>query len=169
MKKLFVVLLCMCLLAGLAACGPTREEIAEARAEEMLEEMSGDEIDIDVDDGGDTVTIKSEDGDVVIEGSEGGQPWPAGDVPSYVPEVNGAKIIGTMKSGTGIMIIFEDCPKAQAEAYKGAMVAAGWNIQTELEMEGDLVYIASKGDSESLTFSWSGEDGSGGVTYGAEQ
>ena len=179
MKRLLIVFLIAFLAIGLVACGgPPGDKndksdgnwgdgADEAAAEKMIEDMSGGEVDVDIDDGGDSITISSEEGDLVIEGDEDGMPWPSDKLPSNVPELKGVKVITTMDAGAGISIMFEGCDNGEGEAYIRALTAAGWNITMEMESEGLHTIMCDNGKNEFLHFSWiEEEEGAGSITFG---
>jgi len=165
MKKILFVLLIALLVIGLIACGKSAVEKA---AENMIEEiMEKEGVDVDVDDGGDTVTIETEEGDVTIEGDEGGMPWPNDKLPGNVPELKGVKVVAVINAGSSIMIGFEDCDKNTADAYIDQIKASGWKISLDMESEGTRIIMAGNSNDEYFQFGWDSEDGSGEITYGS--
>jgi len=167
MKKMLFVLLIMLLVIGLIACG---KSIGEKAAENMIEEImekEGVEVDVDVDDGGDTVTIETEEGGMTIEGDEGGMPWPNDKLPGNVPELKGVKVVTVIDAGSGIMIGFEGCDKNNVDAYIKLIKSNGWNVAMDMESDGTRIIMAGNSNDEFLQFGWNSEDGSGEITYGS--
>jgi len=153
----------MFLVVGLVACGNAREKAAE----NIIENMAGDDIDVDIDDDGDSITITSDEGEVSIQGDEDGMPWPGDKLPSNVPKLKGVKVVAVIDAGTGVMIGFEDCDNNTANAYVDQIKASGWNVTLEMESEGMRNIIADNANNEFLQFGWDSEDGSGTITYGS--
>ena len=192
MKKFGFIVLIVVVALGLLACSPQpTEEQAEALAEQMLEEMMGGDADVDIDDGGNSVSINSEDGSVdvegdsdgddfsvniegedgslQIEGSDSGIAWPSDELPANVPEVQGVTVTSKMSYGNGLWVMFEDCDESEAQAYVASMEAAGWDITMETEYEDSYTVMASDTTGGWLTFDWMKEDGSGEIIYGTEE
>ena len=167
MKKILFVLLIALLVIGLIACG---KSIGEKAAENMIEEMmenEGVDVDVDVDDGGDTVTIETEEGGMTIEGDEGGMPWPSDKLPAGFPQLNGVTVVAVIDAGGGIMIGFEGCTESAADAFISNFKTGGWKITMEMESEGTKMVMASKGDNEYVQIGWEPDSGEGSITYGA--
>lgn len=167
-KKLVVMIICVMLVIGIAACGApndgqlTRGE--EAKVEAMIEDIAGDDVDVDVSDGGDSIKISTDEGNVVVEGSESGIPWPKDSLPESVPEFKGITVLGKIGTDSSVTISAEGFNTDNAQAYIAAMESAGWEIKMNMDTEGDHMISAEKG-SEMLSFSWSEDDGSGVVMY----
>ncbi len=187
MKRVLIVLFTAIVIIGLAACGAppknndddngggwgdndndlTPQE--EAQAEAMIEDMIGEDVDIDIDDGGDSVTINSGDEEVSFEGSENGMAWPTDELPSNVPVLSGVKVVGKINVGNGVSLAFEGCSNSMGEKYVNEMKAMGWEITMEMEADGVHMTTAQNGD-EYMQFSWSEEDnGEGGMTYSKDE
>lgn len=168
MKRILIVLVTVFLVIGLVACGG-RQSLQEAAAEKLIESMAGEGVDIDIDDGGDSVTIKTEEGEVTFEGDEGGMPWPSDKLPAGFPMLSGVTVTAVIDSGTGIIIGFEDCNEKIADDYISAVKAAGWNIKLDLDSEGLRMIAGDNAKNETLQFSWQEDDGNGQVMYGKQQ
>ncbi|MBT3320044.1 MAG: hypothetical protein HN389_09815 [Clostridia bacterium] len=167
MKKILFVLLIALLVMGLIACANAREKAAENLIEEMIEKESGEKIDIDIDDGGDSITMETEEGEMTIEGDEDGMAWPSDKLPAGFPKLNGVTVTTVIDAGGGIMIGFEGCTQSAADAFISNFTAGGWKITMEAESEGTKIVMASKGDSEYVQLGWEPESGEGSITYGA--
>lgn len=168
MKKLVVIMICAMLVIGIAACGaPNNGELTrgeEAKVEAIIEDMVGDDVDVDVSDGGDSVKIATDEGDIMIEGSESGIPWPKDSLPESVPEFKGITVLGKIGTDSSVTISAEGFNADNAQAYIAAMESAGWKINMNMDAEGDHMISAENGN-EMLSFSWSEDDGSGVVMY----
>lgn len=168
MKKILLVLLITLLVLGLISCGNAREKAAENMLENILEEEAGGEVDVDVDDGGGSITISNDEGEFSIQGDEDGMPWPSDKLPANVPEVKGVKVVSVMDAGTGVSIIFQDCNVNIAQDYISQIEANGWEIMMNMDSEGFHIISATNSQNEMLQFSWEEEDGGGSVTFGQE-
>lgn len=168
MKKILIVLLIALMVMGIVSCGKAREKAAENMIENMIEAEAGEEVDIDVDDGGGSITISSDEGDISIQGDASGMPWPSDKLPGNVPEVKGVKVVSIMDVGTGVAIIFENCNVSIAEDYIKQIESNGWEIMMNMDSEGFHMITATNSQNEMLSFAWEEEDGGGEVTYGKE-
>lgn len=168
MKKILIVLLIAFLILGTVSCGNAREKAAENMIENMIEAEAGEDVDIDVDDGGGSITISSEEGEISIQGNEDGMPWPSDKLPSNVPEMQGVKVVSIMDAGTGVAIVFDNCDTNTAEDYIKQIESIGWKIEFSLDQEGYHTIIANNSNNEMLQISWDEEDNSGSLTYGQE-
>jgi len=66
MKKVLIMALVVLLAAGMAACAP--QAAAEKQAEQIIEGMTDGNVDVDISDGGETISINTEDGEMTISG-----------------------------------------------------------------------------------------------------
>lgn len=166
MKKILFLLVIVVMVVGLVACANARESAVENIIENIIEKESGEKIDIDIDEGGDSVTIKTEEGEVTFESDEGGMPWPSDKLPAGFPMLNGVTVVSVIDVGTGILIYFEDCDENTADAYIDQIKASGWNISVEVETGDMRSIIADNDNDEFLQFSWDSVYKSGSVAYG---
>jgi len=184
MKKFFLVVLVVLLMLTLLACGKSiQERVTEKMLEDVAEQNGADidvdqdgddvdmhidqgdsSVDIDVDDDGGSMTVSDGDNDMVMEFSEGTS-WPADRMPSYVPEPKGVTFAGVTAVDPVISVYFEGCSDSIAAAYAAQMQASGWEIITTLDVEGTHQIQAKNASDEWLQFTWTEEDGSGGLTY----
>lgn len=168
MKRIIWIVISIMFVLGIAACGTpkdgnlTRGE--EAQVEAMIEDMVGEDVDVDVSDGGDSVKISTDEGDIMVEGSESGIPWPKDSLPESVPEFKGITVLGKIGTDSSVTISAEGFTAENAQAYIAAMESAGWEIKMNVDTEGDHMITSEKGN-EMLSFSWSEEEGSGVVMY----
>lgn len=171
MKKILIVLLIAFLILGIVSCGKAREKAAENMIENIIEAEAaeaGENVDIDVDDGGGSITISGEDGEISIQGNEDGMPWPSDKLPGNVPEVKGVKVLSVMDADTGVAIIFDNCNSKIAEDYIKQIEANGWEIMMNMDSEGFHMISATNSQNEMLQLSWDEGDTSGSLTYGKE-
>lgn len=166
MKKILFLLVIVVMVVGLVACANARENAVENILENILEKELGEKIDIEIDDDGESFTIKTEEGEVSFESDESGIPWPSDKLPGNVPELKGVKVVSVIDVGTGILISFEDCDKNTANAYIDQIKASGWNISVEIETGDIHSIIADNDNDEFLQFGWDSVYKSGSVTYG---
>lgn len=134
-----ILVLCIAVLAlSVTGC----QTIADKAAEEVIEQSTG----VEVDKSGEDVTIKGEDG-TEITASTGGE-LPEGfpeDVPVYEGE-----IVNTIKADKGYSVIVATTDDVQTitDWYKAELEKEGWEIKTEMTVEGGGVFTAEKGTSQ---------------------
>jgi len=163
MKRIVILLVIVMLILNVAACGrKAKEKKAEKIAEEMIEESMGSEVDVDIDEKNETVVIKTEDGEMIADTGEN-QKWPK-DFPKSIPEIKGVNVVGTFDMQGALTVAFEDCDEKKAKAYKGMLEKAGWDIITEIDMDGDYILMGNI-DKENIQFMWTSETEEGAVTY----
>ena len=174
MRKILLIAVVALLILGLVACTP--KNLAEQAIEQQAAQQ-GEDVDVDIDD--DSMTIQNDDEEVVINndgdsvsvsGEDGnlnmgeGVEWPS-DMPANVPEVPGVTVIMVMDVAEGLMVSFEGCDQATADAYIATLKSLGWDALMETTTADGYVLIFESGD-ESLVFNWYKEEGAGSVTYG---
>ena len=162
MKKILLITISALLMLGLAACSPKNmmEQMIEQEAEKQGE-------DVDVEISGDSMTISGEDGSVNIQQGEG-MAWPGDKLPASVPQVTGVTVTQIIDAGTGVMIYFEGCSQATADAYIEQLKSINWEASYESRTEEG--YMVIFGDNqESLSFTWTKDDNAGSVTYGKNE
>ena len=170
MKKFLIVVLIVVMALVLMACG---KSAAEKMAEEMMENVaaeSGEDVDVDIDGDGESGSITVSDGEneMVIESDEDGMAWPGDKLPGSVPELSGVKIVAVQAMDMMVSIYFEGCDESTGQAYIAAMKANGWDIITEIDME-DAHQVQAQIGEEWLHFTWTEDDGSGGVVYSKDE
>lgn len=178
MKKVLVLLMVVCMVFGLAACGKSAKEsiaekiedkIAEEVAEELVEKAienigEVEDITIDADKDG-KIVVSDGENTLVVEGNEEGMPWPSDKLPSSVPELKDVLVVSVADSAGMILIGFEECTGEQALAYKDEIVEAGWNVLMDMSQDDGGMLTTSNEDGEALMFVWDTEEGGGAVTY----
>ncbi len=90
-KARMFALFCMIVffLLVMTGCGGIVENVIENVVERFISSESGEEVDVDISSENGEVTISTEDNDVEIEHKTGrDMDWP-GDIPPFVPQLNG--------------------------------------------------------------------------------
>ncbi|MDD5016601.1 MAG: hypothetical protein PHO15_00705 [Eubacteriales bacterium] len=165
MKKLIFLLMAVLLIFCLVACGPSPEQIAE----QMIESAYGGDVDVDIDDDGGSWSMSDGDDTVSFEGDESGIAWPADMFPSNVSEIQGVTVTGKMDAETTMWVTFEGCNDSISSAYVQQLQNAGWDMYAEATYEGVYTAQFKIEETEYITFSWSDEDGTGTLIYGAAE
>lgn len=151
-------------LAGIllmTACGggkSAEEKLGEKAMEGMLEQATGQKVDIDRNAGGDRVHIKTEQGEVeMAETSE----WPSDMFPE-VPRFAGGRVAHVTKGDESgfarFNVFFKQVEEGALASYSDALQAAGWETQTvNMGPKGGLI-SGQKGDL-GLNFTVGGDQG----------
>lgn len=159
MKKggVAIVVVIILVLFGLLGCGvlgffvynnyvrdKVGENIAENVIEESLEQGSGADVDVNIDDNGGSVTIEDDDSSMQITSDE---EWPS-NLPSSVPEFTyGKQVSSTYISGEygeGWTIAFEENSSDAYTSYKTDLEQNNWTIGTTIESGGVYMLSATK-------------------------
>lgn len=160
MKKGIIVLIILCMVFGLVACGKTADEIVEEKVEEKIEEI-GDANDMDVD--------ANDEDQLDVEDSENEMLWPVDKLPANLPKLEGAIIINVMSMDGKTLIKFEDCDRDEVEAYREQIKNIGWKVIDDLSAdEGGTLTVRSE-NGELFMFGWDNEKQAGAITYGSEE
>lgn|GEM_PF-3318956 len=178
MKRILIVLIILLIAAGLVACANPMQAAISQMAENNDAENSSDsgtednadegQADINVSDNGSSIEITGEDGNATLQGDENGMAWPSDKLPSSVPEISGVKVVMVLDMDEGVMVAFENCDKAAAEAYIAKLKSAGWATGMELNADDGYTGFFTKGN-ESISFGWSTSDLTGSLIYGVSQ
>lgn len=149
MKKALAVLIAVLLLLALTGCGIRQkitEKVTEQIAEGILDNLGGDGVDIDLDDG--DITIEGEDGkEVKIGGGE----WPKGGAADLIPQFKKGKINTVMSSDEQVWIQIDEVEKADFQQYVEELKNAGFvNESVSSESEDSLHYHAFKDDEKTM-------------------
>jgi len=168
MKKLALV---MALALVVAACGGT-DDAANSIAEQIVQQATGDSLDISTDDGGITMSVEGDDGIQSISFNEDlpdGFPFPVPD--TY--EVGGAFTYDT-DTGTSYSVVIQVSAEefdAMKEMYQSWMESEGFTVDTTELGDGmnKVALIEGERDDVSAAASMSLEaisnDDAGNVTY----
>jgi hypothetical protein len=124
------------------------DKIAEEITEGILEKVTGNEADIDIDDG--SISMKGEDGSEVILGST---EWPKGKAIDLIPEFKHGTISYTMNSDTVCAINIEDVEQKDFENYVEEIKSLGYT-KDSLDMDTEMFigyYANSEKDNSKIT------------------
>lgn len=118
----------------LSACGRSEEKAAEMLAEEALEANSGQDVDVDIEDDGQTVTIQTEQG--TIKQSSGDNVALPADFPQDITLPDDYKVMSVMTMGPVTSVVMEvpESPAAVFAAIKSDEAGQGW--KETLSMQG---------------------------------
>ncbi len=162
MKKVLCLALALVFLLALSACG-NREKIVEKMIESAAQK-EGQDVDVDIDDDGKSITITKDDGSYSVTAEEG-MAWPEDKLPSDIPAVPGVSVSGTMDSDAGVTVIFKDCDEDTINAYIDTLKNLGWKDATNMNTEDGILVLFEKSGAM-LTLTWDNDDNVGSITYG---
>jgi hypothetical protein len=140
---------------GLTACGSAEEAITER----ILEEASGEGVDVELGEDGEVVSVETDDGSMEFSaGGELPEEWPAG-VPTFEDgQITGNQVF-TSNGETIISVSYatELDPKTAIDAMKSALEGAGFEIVTSSDMtDGAGAGLSSViGTKDNITASYS--------------
>jgi len=176
MKKIIIAIIVLLMVAGLAACANPLKAAVSQMAENNDAQDNSDsgaasndgQMDIDINEDGSSINISGDDGNVTIEGDEDGMAWPGDKLPSSVPEISGVKVVMVMDMDGGVLVAFEGCEQATADAYIAQLAGAGWDSSMNLNSDEGYTIFFEKGN-EVLQFGWSKADKTGSILYGISE
>lgn len=148
MRKIIIVSLSLLFL--FTGCGRKQEEksitgrAAEKALEKMIEKESGGKAKVDI--SGESLSIKTEDGEVNISGGDNVK-IPA-DFPSDVYQYEGGKIMTVMQmqGNTSVSYGCAEKPSKVTETYKSKMGQNGWTVLQTMDMGEQQMVTFSKGE-----------------------
>lgn len=147
MKRFAAFILVAMMIACLAGCG-SKEQAAEAAAENMLEQAGvGEDVNIE----GDNVTIKGEDGE---EYSFGTTQWPDSELAKAIPVFSNGTLSSVFESDDYVMVSLESVKAADFEPYLETVKAAYTNDAYEATYDGTYSFNATNADGISLYISY---------------
>jgi len=152
-KKTAIFILIILLGFSLSACKSPGEMAAEKVAEEMVEEATGVDADID----GDKITIEGEDGKMTIGETE----WPSDGMAKEIPQVKSGVVYYVMNSEEICSIMVREVKENGFKDYLEDLKDAGFTSEkTEYSDETTSAYSArnDKGISITLTYSHESEE-----------
>lgn len=124
-RRIWIVALAFAIPLFLLQCKRASEKSAEKTAESIIETATGQKADVDQD--GEKLTVKTEEGEVRYDASE--KTWPA-DMPAEVPKINGLKITATAKSESleseSWTVYLEGANAGILDAYDAELKKAGF-------------------------------------------
>jgi hypothetical protein len=151
MKKFLLAALVITLILTLGACKSPADLIGEKVGESIVEGITGSDVDVE----GDSVTIKGEDGEVVL----GGKEWPDNEIMKKIPKFTKGTIDSTMVSDeTGGMINLTDVAQADYDAYVEEVKSAGFNVDAKtLEMDQVDSYYALNSENYAISLTYAAD------------
>lgn len=158
-KNLLIVIIVIAILVLLGGGYFVQQQFAEKSAEKTIEQATG--ADVDVSEGGDKVTIETDEGKVTIGKNEVPDNFPS-DIAIY----NGSEVTGTSETTDGVSVILKtsDSVSTVNNFYKDDLAKNGWKITLSSTAEGSSVISAEKGEkSVIITISVDNEDGKTGI------
>lgn len=171
MKRFFAIVMTIVLLAAVfSGCRRAREKAAENAAERIMErameDQSGGKADVDINADDNSVSIKTDDGELTMQGGEDLE-WPE-ELKGVVPEIKGVKIIGMMNQMGSIVVTFEGADMDAYGTYKSQLEADGFTISMDMAYEDGGGMLNGQKDNQVVVFSVDAE-GNGGLTYTEEE
>lgn len=159
LRKSTILFLILFLIFPLfSGCGfkkSVEDKVAEEITEGILEKVTGDEADIELD--GDDITIKGEDGSELTIGSK---EWPKGKAIDLIPEFKHGTISSTMNSDTACVISLEDVDQKDYDSYIEEVKSLGYT-KDSVDMGANIVrsyYALSEKDNSQVSLSYSIEN-----------
>lgn len=151
-KKAFVLILLSVFVLSLCACS-LKQKAGELLQEQVLENVLGDKVDIDLDDG--EIRVTGEDGeDYVIGGGE----WPQGKAADGLPRFNSGKIASVMNSDAYCLVVLEDVKKNDWDSYVASLQAEGYDQDIkEYNSDGISVFEGKNKQEDTVATSFSGD------------
>ena len=128
----FIAVLALALV--LSACGKSEEKAAETLAEQALEANSGQDVDVDIEDDGQTVTIQTEEG--TLKQSSGDNVALPSDFPTDISLPAEYKVMSVMTMGPVTSVVMEvpESPSDLFASFKSGQSGQGW--KETLSMQG---------------------------------
>ncbi len=154
--------LALALTLALGACGKAQDKAAEALAEKALEASTGQKVDIDVGENGQTMTVQTEQGTLTHSSGEN-VPMPA-DFPADVvlPDDYAVMSVMTMGPASSVVMRSRDSIAGLYAHFQQGQAGEGW--KETLSMQGaDGSMLGFEKDGRSLLVNL-GHDDEGGTT-----
>lgn len=155
------------LIAGLAlalvlsACGKSEEKAAETLAEKALEANSGQDVDVDIEDGdgAQTVTIQTEQG--TLKQSSGDNVALPEDFPRDVSLPDAYKVMSVMTMGPVTSVVMEvpEAPSSVFDDIKSGQASQGWKETLSMQGADGSMLGFEKGDRSLLVNLGKSEEG----------
>lgn len=149
MLKWMIVCVTVVSMLGVTGCCRKAKNVDEAAAEKIVERAirmsTGNKAEVDM--SGDSVQIKTKDGDMVMSSGAGAK-LPE-TFPKDVPIYKGAVIIHAVSQADtahSVTMQTKDSMEKVAEYYKTALTSKGWTEAQEINMPGQAIRGYEKGD-----------------------
>ncbi|NLO35527.1 MAG: hypothetical protein GX112_04145 [Clostridiaceae bacterium] len=153
-KKTIIWILFAGLIFTLCSCN-LKQKAGNLLQEQVLENVLGNKVDIDLDDG--EIRVTGEDGEEYVIG--GGE-WPQGKASAGLPRFSKGKITSVMNSDAYCLIMLEDASKKDWESYVAALQAEGFDQDiTEYDSDGMSVFEGKNKKNDTVATSFSAGDG----------
>lgn len=120
-----------------AASRKTSQEMVE----EAIEQSTEGNVEVDISDQGEEVTVKTEEGTLQI-----GQQQIPENFPKDIPVYKGAQIISSVSSLEGVALVLssEDSLTQVTDFYKTQLTEENWSIDSETEIQNATIFEISK-------------------------
>lgn len=153
MKKLFVILTALFLIAALAGCG-TAEKAQEKAAEKALEDALGGDVNVDID--GDKYVYEDKDGNKI---EVGGSEWPTGDAAKLIPTFDKGTIVSVVEMEDSCIIDIDEVGKSDFETYFQKIKDAGFTQDPyEVKDENGIMYMANTENGNAIILGYTVEE-----------
>lgn len=149
----------LALALALSACGRSEEKAAETLAEKALEANSGQDVDVDIEDDGKTVTIQT--GQGTIKHSSGDNVALPADFPTDITLPDGYKVMSVMTMGPVTSVVM-DVPESPADVFaaiKSGQAGQGWKETLSMQGADGSMLGFEKGNRSLLVNLGKGETG----------
>lgn len=153
MKKNYAITI-MVLVAALSLCSCARS--SEKAAEKFIESMTGQNVDIE--DGGESITIKGDNGESMTVTTGDDQVWPA-DKMGGLPELKG-KVTSVIEAGGTCYVSLEGVSEADVKAYIEGLKDMGYGDGSEYSDDDGAIIFSGIQDNHEATLSYYPEGGS---------
>lgn len=142
MKKFFLLLSVSFLL--IFGCGETKDKTAETIAEEAIESQTGEDAEVEIDDEGESFSLKTKEGDA--EFSAGGKAEIPNDFPKDVYVYDGASVQLSMaaEGNFSLKLITDDNVDKIISKYEKEMESEGWEIEGRVDVADQKTRIFKK-------------------------
>ncbi|GAA4856289.1 hypothetical protein GCM10023332_04940 [Luteimonas vadosa] len=156
----------MALCAGLVLALPACEKAADAATESAIERASGQQVDVDRD--GDRLSVKTADGEFVVQSGES-LPLPA-DFPDdvYLPDRYSVNSVMDMGGTRMVSVTTQGKVAGIFGAAQQAMAKAGWTQTMSMQHSVDTAMLSYEKDHRAAVLSFNKGEGSDGVVMGVQ-
>lgn len=149
MKKLFVILTALFLIAALAGCGTS-----EKAAEKALEDALGGDVNVDID--GDKYVYEDKDGNKI---EVGGSEWPTGGTAKLIPKFDKGTIVSVVEMEDSCIIDIDEVGKSDFETYFQKIKGAGFTQDPyEVKDESGIMYMANTVNGNAIVLGYTVEE-----------
>jgi hypothetical protein len=154
-----IAALALALALALSACGKSQEKAAETLAEEALEANSGQKVDVDIEDDGQTVTIQTEEG--TIKQTSGDNVALPAEFPTDIALPDDYKLMSVMTMGPVTSVVMEvpQSPSDLFATFKSKQADQGWKETLAMQGTDGSMLGFEKGDRSMLVNLSSSESG----------